>query len=480
MVPDAEVLAAHYPGLVLPKFSTPRDYAAPTVGGLDSRFSEVWLGSPLMPWQRYVSDLGGEIGPDGLPRYGFVVITGPRQKGKSHLDMVQTGQRCFTTPMFRSWYTAQTGADARDQFLKFQDDVIDGQPLDKVVRTLRGNGNEVMRFPNGSTLRPHPPVEKALHGKQSDRNSIDEGWAFTEAQGAQILGAIGPTQLTRPGAQTWVWSAGGTANSTWLASLVARGRDGDPSICYVEWSIPDDLDVGDIEAVAQFHPAYGYTVTVDSLQKLSDTLNDPAAFARAAGNRWTEVIGGAIDARVWAIVCGPHVAPITDPTARLGYGAARSVDGSMVAIAAAAEVDGRITCEILDVLPTAYRAAEYVLGWAKGGRVCIDPAGASASLAADLTRLNARNVVQLSPRDVSAAVADVIDGMKVSAHLYRPHPDLDAARTVAGLRTVAGGGHVWARTGQGASTAPLEAVTYAIRALHRPKGETPFIHFTPA
>jgi hypothetical protein len=477
---DAGALEAAYPGMVLPKFATPRDFRRRTVGTLDAQFAEVWLRCPLMPWQRYVADLGGELDPDtGDPAHSTVLVTLPRQAGKSHLDMAQVGQRCFTRPMFRSWYTAQTGADARDQFLKFADDVVAETPLDRVVRTLRGNGHESMKFPNGSTLRPHPPVEKALHGKQSDRNGIDEAWAFTETQGAQLLAAIGPTQLTRPGAQTWIWSAGGTANSTWLASLVARGRDGDPSICYVEYGIPDDMDPDDVDGVASYHPAYGHTVTVDSLRRLRDTLGDPAAFARAAGNRWTEVIGSAIDSGVWAVVCHPGV-PEIQPGSRLAYGAARSPDGSMVAIAVAAELDGRIIAEVLQTLPTAYRAAEHVLRWANGSKIVLDPTGASASLSADLERAGARNVQRLTPRDAAAACSDLLDGLKVSAHLFRPHPDLEAARLVAGVRTVSGGGVAWTRTALGAPTAPLEAVTYAIRGLHRPPAETPFIRFTPA
>jgi hypothetical protein len=87
-----------------------------------------------------------------------------------------------------------------------------------------------MKFPNLSQLRPHPPTEAALHGKQSDRNDIDEAWAFEEVRGKALMQAVAPTQLTRPHAQTFIWSAGGTAGSTWLADLVARGRGGDPGI----------------------------------------------------------------------------------------------------------------------------------------------------------------------------------------------------------------------------------------------------------
>ena len=111
-------------------------------------------------------------------------------------------------------------------------------------------------------------LRKALHGKQSDRNSIDEGWAFTEAEGALILGAIErhpthPPAVPKHGCGLR-WRH---RQFHWLARSVARGRDGDPSICYVEWSIPDDRNVGDIERPwFNFHPAYGYTVTVDCWQ----------------------------------------------------------------------------------------------------------------------------------------------------------------------------------------------------------------------
>jgi hypothetical protein len=152
----------------------------------------------------------------------------------------------------------------------------------------------------------------------------------------------------------------------------------------------------------------------------------------------------------------------------------------MVAIAVAAELDGRIIAEVLQTLPTAYRAAEHVLRWAAGGKIVVDPTGASASLSADLERSGARNVHRLKPAEAAAACADILDGLKVSAHLFRPHPDLEAARLVAGVRAVSGGGSAWTRTSLGASTAPLEAVTYAIRGLHRPPGETPFIRFTPS
>lgn len=442
------------PAMPPPKFATARDLSRATRGTRQGDFARIWLGQPLMPWQQLVLDVSGELRPDGLPVYPLVVVTVQRQAGKSHLAMARKGERCFSQPGFRSWYTAQTGGDARDQFLKFQTDVIDGTPLAKVVRTLVGNGREVMQFPNGSWLRPHPPTKKALHGKQSDDNDVDEAWAFSEEEGTELMQAIAPTQLTRPGAQTWILSAGGTAQSTWLASLVARGRDGDPGICYFEWGIPDDLALDDLEAIAAHHPAYGHTVTVDGLANLRTQLTDDSEFARAAGNRWTEIIGGAITAEQWQSVRWSDPIPEGVP---VGYGAARSADGSQVAIATAAEVDGQIVVEILDVLPTAYRAAEHVDAWASDGPLAVDPNGPSAGLASDLEKRRPRNLMLPTSAQAGAAVVTLLDSLKPRAIRFRQHPQLDAAVKVAGTRPLGDGGKAWARLAAGAPIAALEA-----------------------
>lgn len=458
-------------GMPAPKFATRRDPTRRTLGTQQTAFARIWLGRRLMPWQRYVAEVAGELKPNGLPVYPFVVVTLQRQAGKSDLSMAQNGERCFARPDYRSWYTAQTGQDARDQFLKFNDETLAGTALAGVVRTMRGRGEEIMKFPNGSTLRPHPPTEEKLHGKQSDRNDIDEGWAFDLEEGKSLLQAIAPTQLTRPGAQTFVWSAGGTANSTWLSDLVSRGRKGDPSFAYFEWGIPDGLDLDDLEAIASHHPAFGHTITVDSLAALRVQTPDDGQWARAAGNRWTEAISGAI---AWSSWEASRWSPPAPAGALFGYGAARAEDGSQVAIAAAWEVDGVIVCEVLDVLPTGYLAADHVKGWAGRDLVAVDPNGPSAGLHADLVRKRARLPKVFGSREASAACMNVLDALPVGGIRFRTHPDLDAAAKVAGKRRVGDGGYQWSRVDASAPIATLEACGAAAWALmNRPPSGKP-------
>lgn len=462
------------PPPVEPRFATPRDPAYPTRGTRQGHFARIWLGQPLMPWQQQLLDVAGELDATGLVRYPLVVATLQRQAGKSHLCMARKGERCFCRPGFRGWYTAQTGGDARDQFLKFGEQV-DEAPLHPFVRTLVGNGREIMKFPNGSWIRPHPPTKKALHGKQSDDNDVDEAWAFSEEEGRELLQAISPTQLTRPGAQTWIWSAGGTAESTWLAELVARGREGDPSMCYVEYAIPDQADAEDLDVIAAHHPAYGHTIGMPALRTMRTQFEgDAAGWARAAGNRWTEVIGGAIADGDWTTVRAPDPIPHGVP---VGYGAARSADGTQVAIAVAAQVGDRVVIEILDVLPSAFGAADHVAGWATDGPVAIATEGPSATLVESVERAGRVDLVKVSSRDYSVACANVVDGIDARRYLFRQHPKLDDAIKVAVKRSVGDGGFVWSRNAVTAPIATLEAATLAALTVTRTDHSTPVIYF---
>lgn len=468
-------IAVAAPQTVEPKFATPRDESRPTIGPLQAKFSEVWLGRSFMPWQRHLADLAGEMVIDeetGLwvPAHSLVVVTVQRQAGKSHLSLTQTGERAFAIKNFRAWYTAQTGGDARDQFLKFADEVVHDTPLEKMTKTLRGNGHEVMRFLNHSTIRPYAPTEGGIHGKQSDRNDIDEAWAFTAEEGKSLLQGSGPAALTRTQEQTFIWSAGGTAKSTWLAELVDRGRGGDPAVCYVEYGVPDDLPIGgdlsdaDYRAIAEHHPAVGHTITVGALKKLRTKLPDDAEFARAAGNRWTEVIGGAIPTDLWK--AARYGVPIP-AGAKVGYGAATSVDRTETVVVAAAEVDGLVVGEVLEVIHNPYGAAPRVAKWATDGALAVDSRGPSSSLADALVKFP--RLMKIGTPEATAAAANWLDGLYAGVIKARRHPSLDAAVQVAVKRLVSDGAFLWARQSAGASIAALEAFGLAAFALgHRP------------
>lgn len=457
------------PGL---KFSTRRNPDRPTRGTLQGAFAKHMIGKPLMPWQQHVADVAGELEYDDetglmLPVYSTVVLTVQRQAGKSHFRFGAQAQRCTMERGLRSWYTAQSGQDARNAFLKFADS-LDGTPLGSKVRTLRGMGNEVMHFPGGSQLRPYPPKEDSLHGEQADENDIDEAWSFTREHGRALVQASAPTKLTRPGSQTWIESAGGTAASTFLAELVASGRAGASEdygsgrTAYFEFGIPDDADAEDMNVIVANHPAIGHTITRRALEAMrSEFVDDPAGWARAAGNRWTEVIGGGISEQAWNAIQYPD--PIPDGNQPVGYGVARSPEGDQVVIVSAVQLDEYVVVEVLDVR-SSWNAAQHVDAWAKSSALAVYPNGPSASIQRGLIDLGRDDLVKMSQWDAVAATSTLLDSLDQRGIRFRPHGDMDAAVKSAGLRTTGNGGKVWAPTAD-LPIAALEAATAALAAL---------------
>jgi len=73
-----------------------------------------WPG--LIPWQSFVSDVAMEVDPaSGLLAYRTVVVTVPRQSGKTKEELSVATHRCVAWPGQTVTYTAQTRVKAREK-----------------------------------------------------------------------------------------------------------------------------------------------------------------------------------------------------------------------------------------------------------------------------------------------------------------------------------------------------------------------------
>jgi hypothetical protein len=439
------------------------------------------LGRPLMPWQRHVADVGGEVDEAGRFVYPLVVVTVQRQSGKTTLDLSQSVQRCLQAPRRKIWHTAQTGQDARKKWRELAEDIMTS-PLRTVVqgRPHTSNGGERLTFVNGSQLRPHPPTRDSLHGEQSDLCNIDEAWVFDEIQGADLFQAITPTQATRPGAQTWIYSTRGDRSSVWFHGLLERGLAGEPGIALFDWSIPEDADPMDLEVIAAHHPAFGHTIDMASLLRAKATLADkPGEFARAFGNRATGAGERIIPAAAWAAA-----ATRADlPAGRPAYGAAVARDGSAGALVAAVLApDGVPWVEVIAHRPGRSWLVDAVTTLRDAGQgVAVDRKGPAAPVA-DQLELAGVELLPLNVSDYAAACQDIYDrilaGPPPRVHL-REHEALDTAADIAARRTLADGAWVWSRNRSAGDVSALEAATLAAWAvLRNPAPEpAPAFHF---
>lgn len=314
--------ADEYPDTPEPKHYTRRHPGRRSHGWRVAQIAEA-IGKPLMPWQRYVVDVALEYDEHGYV-YEDVVVTVPRQSGKSTLVGPVQLDRVIFQKDAHVFYTAQTQKDARKRF----DDLValvQKSPLRAVAKVRLSSGSERITFPSGSSINLFAPKKDALHGETPPLVTLDEIWALDEATGSAIYDdAIKPAQFTLAGnRQRWQISTAGTAESTYMKRFVTLGRKGAPRVAYFEWSLPDGLDPYDPSSIAAFHPAVGHTATVADVfaiaGRLPDGTIDPAlspedvmshaSYLRGMCNVWTEQTESIISAEDWGKLAAEMVVP---------------------------------------------------------------------------------------------------------------------------------------------------------------------------
>lgn len=351
------------------------------------------MGVELMPWQQWVVDRATEyqIGHDGrrVYRYATVLVTVPRQSGKTTLVGPVQLHRVITRPGSKAFFTAQTGHAAGR---RMQDliQAVTGSPLTDVIVPRYQNGSEGFTVPgNGSSLRRFAPTEDAIHGETPALVTIDEIWKFTEAKGNALIGGISPAMITLHGsAQLWMISTRGTAQSGFMNGLVDRGRAGDdPSMAYFEWSLADGLDPYSPESWWTYHPALGNTITeaglLDERRKLA---GNPGEWVRAYCNRLSAADDPIVTPEGWAALADPTMTPPADLSAlTIAYEVAP--DNALSAVVAAWRDAGRPRTRIVHQAPGSAWVAGYVTArrdeW--GCQIAADDGGPARRITAQLT-----------------------------------------------------------------------------------------------
>lgn len=472
---------------VQPKFTSTRS-SLPTHGRRVAALS-AGLGLPFMPWQNRTTDLINEFDPvTNLRTRSLVLLTVQRQAGKTALVLSEAVERClFGIPGFRVYYTAQSGAYARQKWAEMIGLLIKpGSPLAGYVQVKWSQGSECATFPNGSTFRPFPPKKDALHSLQTDLVIVDEAWVHDHDKGTELSGAIGPTQATRPGAQTIILSAMGTAESTWFHPMVDEGRK-DPDadgMTYVEYGIGPDGDPGDIEALIAAHPAVGHTIDRSFILKERTRLKaQPGEFVRGYGNARTKTENRYIDLAVWTAAESDLAQPLSPAPV---FGVAVALGSIRAAIVSCA---GGIL-EVVDSRPGVEWIPDRLTALVdrhQAPAVYMDATGPADALWDQLNtvpadadedtrrrrRLVKNRLVDAGPVRYKAS-RRFLERLTIFAGQpdtlrYMPHDALDEAADSAVPRNFSDGSWTWGRRLSGGPIAEIEAATWAAYAdEHRP------------
>lgn len=405
------------------------------------------LGVELRPWQARGARIGLSRRRDRW-RYPVVVVTVPRQAGKTRLDQIVAVDRCLGQPGAQVYYTAQSRMDA---VLRWRELVrlLRRSPLieshasfgrrstgwDYVTRSAIGT--EEIEFANGSQLRVFAPAEDSLHGSVTDLVILDEARFFDARHGEGLIGAALPTQATRDG-QVWITSTAGDASSMFLAGMLEQARaqldDPDARVALVDYGIPDGPALEGpalLEAVWRSHPSAGLDggLVLDALEVAAASMS-PQQFAHEYGNRWiTTADVRLIPASLWEATETLEELPTSSPPC---FAADVAPDRSEATIVAC--VDGVL--EVVDHRAGALWVAERLLDLARtwsSPRCAVDAAGPAGTVA-DQLRPVLEQLLVTSTRDLQVACGLFVDGLEAGTVRHRPSIVLDAAAAAATRR----------------------------------------------
>jgi hypothetical protein len=335
-------------------------------------------------------------------------------------------------------------------------------------------------------------TERAAHGPPLDLGFIDEAFAHEDDRLEQ---AFSPAMLTRPMAQLWWASAGGTTKSVWLnkkretgralieALFAALAEDLDavrPTAAYFEWYAPEDMPRDDPATWAATLPALGHTVTVDVIRsELEKMASDPSGFDRAYLNRTRKPVPPSdpnVPKEKWPGLVDADSRP--DPVS-VALAIDVSQDRKRAAISAASlRPDGRVHVEVVAhrpgtdwVVPAVARLHRL---W-KPVAVAVASGSPAASLIDDLVTAGIDvpkdkgapergDLAVMRSGDITEACGQLADAMNQGALAHLDQVPLTAA--VNGARTRRQG-DAWTldRTNSLVDISPLCAATFARWAL---------------
>lgn len=475
--------------LVAPAYRTVPERAG-TYADEVVEFSEL-IGHPVDLEQADDLDAMCSYGPDGLPVAGETCIVEGRQNGKT--DRVVLPWTLFDFFVGPRGRIVDWTSHRKDTTLKAKatvDALVEANPLlsrrVKSITEARGSeGITLHRLPGENGERVWNWTTRSVGAGRGGPASVwvaDELLFLTPA----MLGARRPTLRSVRGAQLRGASSAGLATSQVLASVVKRGRAGDPSLVYVERCAPGGFDGSLCELGPDCSHVFGLAAgcAMDreelwtlanhaiargriTLAKLRDERRAATTpeLAREFGREamgWHEEVAGdeeTVDVEVWDRFedRSSAVADGKRPDA-LVVAVRPGASGSLVAIAGPRS-DGRTHVALIrrdridGELLVGERLVSEVLKLRKDHRVrrVVVVAGPSSRPVADALRLRLRAVLTVArPEQQAAAVSSLLAGIREDDFRHRGdrivRSSLEAARP---RRTSDGGWSIDTRSGDG-------------------------------
>jgi hypothetical protein len=281
-----------------------------TLGDEVAAWVEVRLGVELRPWQVHVLRRAYELRADGSLRWPAVLITSPRQCGKSTLTRGALSWRLFQSERFgveRSTilHTSAQRAIAREIWMHA------ARELEKRdAASIRwANGQEAIEVADGSRWIITAATANAANGLSVDTLFLDEAWDISEA----VWESAAPTMLERPNSQVWLVSTAGESSSRLLreqreTAIAQLANPDDADTLIVEWSADPSADHDDERAWEAASPFWNDRRR-DAVRRMFRSMPEQQ-FRTQLLNQFVTNVSGWVSDSAWNACAAPDVEPV--------------------------------------------------------------------------------------------------------------------------------------------------------------------------
>jgi hypothetical protein len=409
----------------------------------------------LRPWQRLVINRALECDANGQLVWRTVIVSAPRQVGKSVIERNVCLWRVHQSALFGQTqdllHVAHTLRASREIWLPASRWVA-GRYGKSSVR--RGTDGMEIDLPDGSRWMLQAANDNAGVSFALTMVLVDEAWRVPRSV---VDSGLRPTLAEANSPQLWMVSTAGTSGSDLMIANRNLALSGGEDVLLIEWStVPgDDVDIGDPAVWRSASPHWDERREARVREAYNDT--DEWQFRQQWLNQWVPQITTPLfgDELVNGITT---YAPI--PEGEVCFGVDVALDRSHASIVAF----GGNTVEVIDhaestawIMP---RLLDLCARWDPPA-IGFDSGGPAANVADELRQTeHAHRVVTLNTREMASACATWFDRATTGTVLVRPHPQMSAALTAARRRPV-GQAWIFARDGA-ASGVPLLAAVLAV------------------
>lgn len=464
----------------------PRFRSAPSAVGNEAPLAielAAEAGLDLFDWQQDVVRDALGVRADGQWSSRVVTLVCPRQNGKGAILEALELFWLFIAEDKLIVHTAHRFDVAQEHFLRVRALIEQTPSLMKRVKAIRtANGSEGIFLHDGSRLLFKARSKGSLRGPSPDKIVLDEAYYLWD----EALSGVLPSQGATPNPQTIYTSSSPIpgAESDVLRRLCARGREGDPSMAYTEFSCSEGASLDDRANWYLANPSLGYLLSEESLASDRAVMTDEGFAAEHLGI-WatTDKVPGAVPMDAWR-ACAVDHAPVdwlADPVA---FGVDGTGDNSAVSVVAAG-----LTAEWKVGLDLARHEAgtDWLLEWAiaanethKPRAFVFDPKSSTADLFLAKFRDAGLPVVEcgFTDRALPQATHGLLDDIVNDRIEHLADELLTSAADGAGKR-IYGESWLWDRRKPGTVMSPLVAATLARWGLLLPEVKAqPFVFYS--